>query len=147
LVARPTPHELDVALWTMAAPDFTAAAIEEPIARVPATTLSLTHATLDAEAGDGCSALSTTGVSPSVDVRLADGEALAYRADGDGELVIWVARLADVGEDRLMRVLVDAGQSYLLRPPDLAEPHSSWLLRIHPPPGAVRWQLCLVSGG
>lgn len=146
LVAPVTPEELDVALWEMAGPEFTAAPTEEPTApaAVPAPTLS--HATLDRGAGGGCSAIIVTGVSPSIDVRLADGEGLAYLGDGDGELVIWVARLADVTDELDTRLLVRAGRWYHLRPPDLAEPESSWHLRLHPPEGVERLQLCLASG-
>jgi hypothetical protein len=144
LVAPPTPVELDTALWTMAAPDFVAASVDEPTTRAPPP-LTITRAALDAGASDGCSDVATTGESPSVDVRLADGEALAYFGDGDGELVIWVARLSSVAADRFTRALVGASRWVLLRPPDLAEPESSWHLRLLPPPGVEHWRLCLLT--
>lgn len=144
LVTAPTLAELDVALWSVAGPDFGVAAVEPPMTGAAPAPLALTHGAFDPGAGDGCAALVATGASPAAELRLADGEALAYSSDGAGELVTSVARLAGFGDDRAVRAVVEAGRWYLLQPPDLAEPDTSWRLRLQPPPGIEHWRLCVV---
>jgi hypothetical protein len=147
LVSPPTMAEMDAALWRIAGADFSVAVTDEPMTGAAPALSERTQAALDpAAGGSGCLALLVTGTSPAVSLRLADGETLTYSGEGAGELVISPARLAGFSDDRVLRTVVEPGRGYLMRPPDLAEPGTSWSLRLQPPTGTERWRLCVAPG-